>query len=182
MKSFLLSGIKKIGYFFFVMGTVLSVSHKPVLLKSVQYHPGSIKGSSTLELGTMVLFFSEPVVPVVVHKKSISDKSIEQRIMFPRVVLSDEQVRLMVDRINDQKTDGYTIKFIQTLNPVKGLELLITYDQEQILYNYETVASVAALPGYVFRFINNTCYNDLVKKVKEKGITYTAWQKKNHVL
>lgn len=180
MKRFFL--FKTLVSMIFLTNGLVSNEGKNIVLKSIQYHPGATQQSATLELGTMVLFFSEPVVPVVVHKKNVANKRIEQRIMFPHVVLSDDQVKSMINRINDQKTDGYTITFAPAQLPVQGLELFITYDQQQVLYNYETTVSSVALPGYIFRFINQACYNDLVKKCQEKRITHTAWQKKSLVL
>ncbi|RTL06586.1 hypothetical protein EKK58_04595 [Candidatus Dependentiae bacterium] len=166
----------------FLTETVLGNGSKKIVLKSIQYHAGATQESANLELGTMVLFFSEPVVPIVLHKKNVSNKSIEQRIMFPQVILSDDHVKSMIESLNNKKTDGYTISFAQVRLPVPGLELVITYDQQQVFHHYETTVSSAALPGYIFRFINQVCYNDLVKKCQEKRITHTAWQKKSLVL
>lgn len=182
MNSTIFLAVKRVAWIIFLSETVLCTAGKKILLKSVQHHAGNIKESSRLELGTMVLFFSEPVMPIVVHKKDVSGQKIEQRIMFPHVMLFDEQVKAMITRINEQSTDAYTIKFSVTHAPVQGLELFITYNRQEVLYNYETTLSSAALPGYVFRFINQTSYNDLVKKIKEKGVTHTAWQKKSLVL
>jgi hypothetical protein len=138
--------------------------------------------SNHLELGTMVLFFSDQVLPILMHKKDIPDNKIEQRIIFPYVSLHNEQVKTMIERINNQSSSSYTIQFSVTQTPVQGLELVITYKQNEVLYTYETTVSSASLPGYVFRFINQTCYNDLIKKINEKGIIHTAWQKKNRLL
>lgn len=182
MKSSTFLIMKNVAYSILLSGTLVCGSTKKIALKSIQYHPGSSKQLAALELGTMVLFFSEPVFPVLVHKKNISDKKIEQRIMFPGVLLIDDQVKNMIMHINDQKTDGYSITFVPAQDSMGGLELFITYDQQQVLYNYETTVSSVALPGCIFRFINQLCYNDLVKKVKEQGITHTAWQKKNLLL
>jgi hypothetical protein len=174
--------IKRIMWVIVLTETVMCGTGKKILLKSVQHHTGSAMVSTHLELGTMVLFFSEQVMPILVHKKNISDDKIEQRIVFPHVGLPSEQVKAMIEQINNQLSEAYDLKFSITQVPVQGLELLVTYNQNKVLYNYETAVSSSSLPGYVFRFINQECYKDLIKKVNEKGITHTAWQKKSRVL
>ncbi|HTM05882.1 MAG TPA: hypothetical protein VL201_01455 [Patescibacteria group bacterium] len=162
--------------------TVMRGGPRNILLKSVQHHEGGTLRSADLELGTMVLFFSEQISPILVHKKNMSDNTIEQRLLFPQVILPNEQVKAMIEHINSRSSKVYDLKFSTVQSPAKGLELCIRYRENEVLYDYETTISSASLPGYVFRFFNQVCCNDLIKRVNEKGVIHTVWQKKSHVL
>jgi N-acetylmuramoyl-L-alanine amidase len=148
------------------------------MLKSIYYHPGATIESPHLELGDMVLFFSESVFPLVIHKKELSQEHMmEQKMLFAHVVINDEQVQKMIERINSQKTEGYTINITAVKIPVEGLEVVIVYNKKQVQFTYDTLVSPAALPGYIFRFINHAFYTELSKKVTVRPVTHTVLKK-----
>src|SRR5438105_4405850 len=139
------------------------VSAKPTInLRSVFHHTGALRTSNQIELGTLILFFTQPTLPTLLQKKN-SATADTFTFLFPATEITNLQA--LIDRANQAKGDGYSLYLSYTLHPKKGLLLSIEYDPRIVAFQYESIIGNNANPGYLFRFINKKVTNDLKKNV-----------------
>lgn len=154
----------------------------PNALRSIYHHVGAQHTTTTLELGTLVMFFSSSVVPTVLEKRVVKNNKQEYRILFPHVTINDESVENLVRRAQSHASHGYKFTMSQVQKPLAGLLLTIVYDPQAVIFQYDTLVSSAALPGYVFRFINKKVQDELTHQVAGTGVTQLAYLKKPRII
>jgi N-acetylmuramoyl-L-alanine amidase len=162
---------KRFLLFILLLSTTL-FSKQPINLKSVYHHIGAYQSSPHLELGTVVLFFSNATIPTVLDKKRST--SLHQfTFLFPSVMQS-ERAESLIDRANQTHGDGYTMHLSQTLKPKPGLLLTVEYDPTIATFEYESIVSSQTAPGYLFRFINKKVHDALIKQTDLDRVTMVA--------
>ena len=134
------------------------VSKNNIALEKVYHHTNDIAAAGTLlEEGTVIFYFSEKILPIVLRKQILQNGWEECAFFFKNVIASDE-IRPMIDQFTADST-YYTTSIALVKRPEQGLTFTIRYDPAHITFSYGSIFSISAKPGIVFRFIN--------KKVKE---------------
>lgn len=116
-----------------------------------------------IELAKLVFYFShEPEIRTEQHKGgNINQAKIS--FFFPGVATSQEVIA-MIDLANKAKTDKYTLHIQEVAKPSKGIELLITFNPEQIMIKHDTFDAITRAKGVEFHIYNKQLLHDLQLK------------------
>lgn len=157
---------------------LIQVQSSATVLKSIHFHQGLPISSVNLELGSLVVLFSNQVFPVLLEKKESASGTVEHRYLLPQLSVVDESVKKMLGKTQQGIDNAYQFRFDKVEKPLQGVQLTVSYNPELVTFGYETVVSSAVLPGYVFRFTNARLQKEIVQQVHKEPVIKTSFLKK----
>jgi N-acetylmuramoyl-L-alanine amidase len=147
-----------------------SLSNDRIELNKVYHHIAA--DPNYLERANISLYFShDPHVQVVQLPKSHgSDFSF----FFPGASVASGECQAMIDRVNNQKYNGYSISITNVIKPTRGIMLTFKIDQNQCSLAYENFDSIGLQKGLVFRLYNKNVLAR-IEEQNDKPILRTLW-------
>lgn len=116
-----------------------------------------------IELAKLVFYFShEPEIRTEQHKGA-NIKQAKISFFFPGVATAQE-VAAMIDSANKVKSDKYALHIQEVAKPSKGVELVITFNPEQIMIKHDTFDAITRAKGVEFHIYNKQLLHDLQLK------------------
>jgi len=120
--------------------------------------------SHKMELGSMKFYFSEqPIINFVPTKQRPGGKR-QAVFIFPRAKVDEKIFGTIVNNINKQKSRYYDICIERIKKPIEGIRLLITFDPNQVTFEYKFFESIKSEQGIIFSFYNRKLLNVLQSK------------------
>lgn len=155
--------MKKIFLFFLLFGLV-KVQHaielQKVFLHTLQPNES---GKAHIELAKLVLYFSHE--PEIRNEPAQGGNAKQARLtfFFPGVSASSE-VQSMITAANATKTDSYKLHLTEVAKPSKGIQLIITFDPEQVMIKHDSFDAITRAKGIEFHIYNKKLLNQLQAK------------------
>ncbi len=147
-----------------------------ICLNKLYHHTGVNEPSSSIELGSIVLYLDH--YPKMVKTVSKQKNRTEQSFFLPDVEIKTKEVLESIDRINKKivelKVAGAptcandmqcAITITPTTVPQKGLKITLAYDEKHIGISYNRFDSISLQKGVVFRFYNNA----IISKIRDSS-------------
>lgn len=148
-------------------------------LCKVFHHKNTVVESnkSVATYGTVSIYFSgkEPALePRILSKKMIADTKQEWLFFFPGATIADKVCRSMIDRINKESFNQYTIHIYETTNPQKGIIAQFVFNPGNLAVEYTPFVAITGQRGLEFRFINKVALHVAKERINEKRTTRIA--------
>lgn len=157
-------------YLIFFLFPVSFFGKKTIYINSISHHEGSKNKKVHIELGTIIIIFSENTVPTVLSK-SKANNIVTTALLFPNAKFKD-QSHNSSEKIFTNK--GYTVTIQEVIKPHQGLLCLISYQENEVSFIYESIKNSSGKSGYILRFINKNALRELEEKVQEKSLIVLA--------
>ncbi len=155
-------------------------AEQPIEVKKIFHHRGgSLQGDSPdhIELGSLGFYFDkEPRVESSVVRKHNTTMHV---LFIPNARLQSDEVRRVVQQVNDRKGLNYSIIIAEVSKPQQGLQINFTYPSNKVGLKYDHFKNIRLEKGLMVRFYNK----DVIQKIqeKEKSIIATASLSSPHV-
>lgn len=135
-----------------------------------QMHCDAQEKNASLELGSLVCYFSQP--PLVnslteAHeKKDQNAQPVHQQLVFffPGVSIVSVDAKSGIEKLHKEANDWYTIQFQEVKAPTQGIKLSLTFDPRKVGLKYDVFDSIKQEKGVVFRFFNQETLRTLSTK------------------
>ncbi len=123
-------------------------------LKEVSHHRVDEKRQNqTIELGNIVFYFERSPKPEKIATKKSENKAIDI-ISIPSVeIASEKEKEAIAQQLTKHNNEPYSIE-IKLVPATKGIEIVVTYDNNKVIMDFGTYDSIGLNKGVVFRFYN----------------------------
>ncbi len=159
----------------FVVSSIHAAMPAGNSLNKVFHHKGRLSDK------VACYFAKDPLCNHIPQKTDVQQGAKQTlRFFFPLATIGSAECQQMVRQINDAKNELYSVRFETVSAPIKGISLLVEYDDTKLGFEYETFTSIQQQPGIVFKFY----HKDILKKLNEKTglLHHYAWNKKVHII
>lgn len=116
-----------------------------------------------IELAKLVFYFSHEPEIRTEQPKGANARQVKLKFFFPGVTAAQEALS-MIESVNATKTEKYKVAVKEAAKPSKGIELVITFDPEQILIKHDTFEAITRAKGIEFHVYNKKLLQDLQAK------------------
>lgn len=116
-----------------------------------------------IELAKLVFYFSHEPQIRSEQVASANAKEAKLKFFFPGVSSSPE-VMSMIDAVNVARAKDYRIQIEEVAKPSKGIELVISFNPEQIMIKHDTFDAITRAKGVEFHVYNKKLLKDLQSK------------------
>lgn len=120
-------------------------------------------------------FTKDPVCNKLPQKNlDKTNKSYESLMLFfPMTIVQDQEVKQLVKKLHEAPKNGYSITFQEVTKPIKGIKVVIGYDSQKIIFDYQMYNAITGNKGIVFSFHNKQLLTKL--KVSTDPLLQYAW-------
>lgn len=157
-------------YLIFFLFPLSFFGKKPIYINSISHHEGSQNEKMHIELGAIIIIFSENTLPTVLSKSN-NNNIITTSLLFPNANFKDQ------DNNSSEKVftgKGYTVAIQEVTKPHQGLLCLVSYQNNEVSFIYENIKNSSGKSGYILRFINKNSLKELEETAKEKSLIVLA--------
>ncbi len=154
----------------FVLFPLSFFGKKPIYINSISHHEGSRNEKVHIELGAIIIIFSENIIPTVLSK-SEDDTTIATSLLFPNADYKDQDKDTLQKMFTGK---GYTVSIQEVIKPHKGLLCLVSYQKNEVSFIYEAIKNSSGKSGYILRFINKNALKEIDDKTKERSLILLA--------
>ena len=137
--------------------------------------------NSTIELGSLVCYFSAAPVLNSLSKNQKTKQQEELIFFFPKTLVSSSEARAAIKSLNASKQSLYTIRFEEVTSPTQGIKLYLSFDSEKVSLKYDVFDSIGLQKGVVFRFYNQLVLKELNSKCCKPVLNMACAKKPSHI-
>lgn len=169
-----------IGFSFVFSSILLSNELQKVFHHRCIVHDSEKNKIPSIELGMIVFYFSqEALIKELPAKNHLNQTNIT--FFFPLVNIPSAEVRQMITQLQNVKNPLYSIRIQETKNP-NGLEVIIGYNSDKVIFNYELFDAITLHKGVVFHFYNKALLDTMKNKLNNGSILRTAHINKRPII
>ncbi len=125
----------------------------------------------------VVCYFAQD--PICTHHPRLSDqeKSDKKNVRFflPLTHFASHQIKKLAQQVSQRPSKGYTMKFAQVERPMRGIQLDVSYDPNEIDFTYARFDAISAHKGLAFIFHHKSILQEIQRK--SEGISRLACNK-----
>lgn len=128
----------------------------------------------------IIMYFSDnPVCTLLPSRKSERVGWKSRTFMFPLSRVGDECMD-MLRELNKVRKDHYRVLLTSVTAPIKGLQLHIMYNDQEVGFEYERFTGIGQQHGVVFTLVNKGVLRKLNQPLHALG-KYAATKKRPHI-
>jgi len=127
---------------------------KPVVsIKKAFHHQGTANKCANIEAGSLVLYFNVMPATLPVSHKSYDGEFETQTFFLPSIVITQEAKR-MIDRINNDHAQPYTLTISSVHGQNKGVQIVIKYPRNAYMIESKQFEAIGKDQGFIFYIYN----------------------------
>ena len=117
-----------------------------------------------IELAKLVFYFaSEPEIRNE-QVQSGDAKHAKLKFFFPGVAINSAEAQSAIESANSVKAKNYSFHITEVAKPSKGIELVVSFDPDQIMIKHDSFDAITRAKGVEFHIYNKKLLHDLQEK------------------
>lgn len=131
-------------------------------LKKVYHHTAQDSQVRKIELGSVVLYFSDKIT---INPTKNNQNGGQQEFFFPNVKVTNVMCKNMIASLNAYAGQNYRAYIQEVVKPSPGIKLTISFDPDKVGLSYDQFDSIGLQKGIIFRMHNK----ELLKKLQSRN-------------
>lgn len=132
-------------------------------LKKVYHHTTQDSHVGKIELGSVVLYFSDNITIKPILKKDMQNG--QHEFFFPGAKVDSVMCKNMIASLNAYAGQNYRAHIEQVIKPRAGIKLTISFNADKVGLSYDQFDSIGLQKGIIFRIHNK----ELLKKLQSRN-------------